>query len=142
MDNGIGYDDIQEQVRVSPSGRKSKRKPEEYSRQVAKRLRHSASGKSPAIACRHDKSTSCQAATVSEEDIYKTFTSIYSMPKKENQDASLLAYMDISTVKRRRSKELTPRKRNMTVKYNIQRENGERVQVCKETFMSITCELH
>ena len=84
-------------------------------------------------------STYCQAATLSEEDIYKKFTSIYSVPIKETQGASLLAYMSISTVNWWQSKELTPRKRNMTVKYNIQRENGERVQICKETFMSINC---
>ena len=125
-----------ESVMFSPS-----RRAETYSRNVAKKARHSGQGKVPSIACKHHSDKVCQASALSAEDVTKINRELYSTTDKVKQDAALLTYMHIMPVKRRRPKaenKATHRTRDLTVKYCVLTESGK-IPVCKASFMSIFC---
>ena len=140
------FDETEEAVVLSPSGRKKKRKPDTYARNVAKKARHS--GGIPSIACCHNTAKVCLAATLSPEEIAGIHRVLYATSDKVKQDAILLSYMDITTVKRRRLKvddSGKQKNRDLTVKYSVLRDKGEKedkekIPVCKASFMSLLCE--
>lgn len=135
------FDETEENVVLSTYGRKKKRKPDEHARNVAKKARHS--GGAPSVACTHNIANVCQAATLSSEEIAYINQILYSTTDKVKQDATLLSYMNIETVKRRRPKVENPaqqKTRELTVKYSVVTETEERIPVCKATFMSLFCE--
>lgn len=62
------FDKRENAVPLSPWGRKSKRKPDQYKGNVKKSERHSGRGKQPGVSCTHDRKT-CQVAKLSSEEI-------------------------------------------------------------------------
>ncbi|CAL9701146.1 unnamed protein product [Knipowitschia caucasica] len=136
-----GFDDAEEAVLLSPRGRKRKRKPEEHDRKLAKNARHSG-GANAAVACVHNNVNVCQAAKLSPEDIDYIHHTLYTTTDKVKQDATLLSYMDVTAVKRRRSKiedSAQQKSRDLTVKYSVLTRARDRIPVCKSSFMSLFC---
>uniref|UniRef100_A0AAV2LL28 VPS10 domain-containing protein n=1 Tax=Knipowitschia caucasica TaxID=637954 RepID=A0AAV2LL28_KNICA len=136
-----GFDDAEEAVLLSPRGRKRKRKPEEHDRKLAKNARHSG-GANAAVACVHNNVNVCQAAKLSPEDIDYMHHTLYTTTDKVKQDATLLSYMDVTAVKRRRSKiedSAQQKSRDLTVKYSVLTRARDRIPVCKSSFMSLFC---
>ena len=135
------FDEAGEAVVSLPSGRKKKRRPERYGRSRAKIARHS--GRVPNVACQHDIGSWCQAATLCDEDVAYIHRVLYTTTDKVKQDVTLLSYMDIRPVKRRRPKVQNPaqqRTREVSVMYSVLTETQEKISVCKASFMSLFCE--
>lgn len=134
------FDETDEPVMPSPSGRKKKRQADTYKRNVEKKARHSSTGKVPSIACLRTHRL-CRAATISAEDTTYIHSVLYSTCNKVQQDAILLSYMDITQAKRRRSNNQVPLKtRDLSVKYSVLTQNKDTIPVCKQSFLSIFCE--
>lgn len=142
MDNGVGYDEMEEPVLPSPTGRKNKRRPDSYVRNIEKRMRHSGQGTTPSIACQHTNTSSsrCQAFVLKEEDILTAHRKLYESADKVKQDTILLSNMDIKPTKVN-SIAATPKRRSTNVIYYIMADSTK-VPVCKETFMGIFCEYY
>ncbi|XP_035801270.1 uncharacterized protein LOC118469885 [Amphiprion ocellaris] len=134
------FGQTEEAVALTASGREKKRKPDEYARNAAKKARYR--GGVPTVACSHNLANVCQAAKLSGEEVAYINSVLYSTTDKVKQDATLLSYMDILPVKRRRPKvdNLAEQKtRELTIKYFVLTETQEKIQVCKPSFMSMFC---
>uniref|UniRef100_A0A3P8TGH4 TRASH domain-containing protein n=2 Tax=Amphiprion percula TaxID=161767 RepID=A0A3P8TGH4_AMPPE len=134
------FGQTEEAVALTASGREKKRKPDEYARNAAKKARYR--GGVPTVACSHNLANVCQAAKLSGEEVAYINSVLYSTTDKVKQDATLLSYMDIVPVKRRRPKvdNLAEQKtREPTIKYFVLTETQEKIQVCKPSFMSMFC---
>lgn len=110
---------------------------------MANKARHSGDGKNPFVSCTHNVKGMCVASTLSSNDILYIKAQLYSTQDRFKQDAILLSYMDIQQCTRRRSKvgDVEKQKsRDVSVKYNLLKENKEKINVCKASFLSILCE--
>ena len=136
------FDETVEAVALLTSGRKKKRKPEEYGRSVAKKARHR--GGVPRVACRHNHDHWCQAARLSDVDVAYINRVLYTTSDKVKQDATLLSYMDIRPVRRRRTPRVQnpaqQRTREVSINYSVLTDTQEKISVCKASFMALFCE--
>ena len=134
------FDELDEQVVLSPSGRKQKPDKSNTARENKKKSRHDGSAKKPFIACTHNTHNQCLARTLAPEDLTYAHHQLYQTTDKVQQDATLLSYMTVSGVGRRRPKVGDVAKRNVrdcTVKYCVLNPAMKKIPVCKPSFMSI-----
>lgn len=112
-----GFDDADEPVLMSPTGRKRRSNPDSSKRAVAKRERHSGQGHTLRVSCEHNSSW-CAGATLSTDDVLSGAEKLYLTSDKTKQDAILLSYMDICVAKRvRTSDERNQKARKVSPKY-------------------------
>lgn len=135
-------DNSSEPVRgSSPNSSRKKRKNEENHHRVKKkRLLHSAQGKLGSKDCTHRADRSfCQAPSLTPNDIDFNFRNLYNCQTKVEQDAFILNLMEIGTAKRPRvAQDNRRKKKSITTSYNLlEKETRNKVQVCKQTFISV-----
>ena len=131
---------LDEQVVLSPSGRKEKPDKSNTAQENKKKSRHDGSEKKTFIACTHNTHNQCLAGTLAPEDLTYTHHQLYQTTDKVQQDATLLSYMTVSGVGRRRPKVGDVAKRNVrdyTIKYCVLNHTMKKIPVCKPSFMSI-----
>ena len=72
MDN---FDEMEEPVMVSRTGKRKRREPQNSARSRAKNARYSGEGLVPRVTCRHNDTGFCTAGTLNENDLeYIMFT--------------------------------------------------------------------
>ncbi|CAM1328338.1 Uncharacterised protein g9739 [Pycnogonum litorale] len=133
------FDEMDEYVIESPTGKRKRRNPLNSSRQVKKNARYSGENKIPTLSCNHN-SSNCKASTLSENDLNYVFNQLYAINCKVKQDSMILSYLNCSQVKRRRKKIADgnkQRNRGISIVYNVLTEDKRTVKICQSSFLSI-----
>jgi hypothetical protein len=130
------YESEFESVTISEpgKGRKRKRAPENWKKNIKKREINSSKGKHPLISCQHLNGF-CEARSLSNDNIKAVFDNFYSTQNKVTQDSMISSLMTANEPKRRRSVN-NSKQRQVSIEYKI--PNGNKfVKVCAKTFRSI-----
>ena len=132
------FDEIDEPVLLSPSGKKRRRQHENSARALAKRPRYSGDEKIPRVSCTH-KAGVCTASTLTKNDLVYIKGQLYATTDKVKQDAIPISRMAVQQCKRKRpgvEDQGRQRNRAITVKHIALKENKEKVPVCQASFLS------
>ena len=122
-----------EQVQRTNFGRKRKRNPKNYKRNLQKAKKLNGGNHIPRIVCKHNDRC-CKASTLNLEDAYALNYKFHDIQSKQEQDAFLLTYMTVSEPRQQKSK---GKSRTVSVKYSVITNSNVKLPVCKSSFMSI-----
>ena len=122
-----------ESVQRTNFGRKRKRNPNNYKRNLQKSKKLNGGNHIPSIICKHNDRC-CKASTLSLEDAYALNYKFHDITSKKDQDAFLLTYMTVTQPRQMKS---TRKQRTVSVKYSVITNNNVKLPGCKSSFMSI-----
>lgn len=122
---------------TTTASRKRKRNVENWKREREKKKRYAAKGLPKKPTCNHKKKQVLRCHELGMQDIRRFHERFYKHNTKVQQDEFILRYTSQKKPNRSRATKPNSSRKTMTVNYFVNVREGNKLQVCQKTFLSI-----